>query len=88
MLAVDIGGTKVAVGLVDQSGVVERTQFPTPHRDCEGLLTGVAGAMHELAGVHGLEIGILLMLQLGLMVRLVTNQMAHARSGRSMVLPL
>lgn len=29
-LAIDIGGTKIAIGLVDGDAIVERRQFPTP----------------------------------------------------------
>ena len=37
-LALDIGGTKIAVGLVDADGtVVQRAQLPTPHSDAEAV---------------------------------------------------
>ena len=36
ILALDIGGTKIAAALVDSGGVlVHREQLPTPHADSE-----------------------------------------------------
>ena len=41
-LAVDIGGTKLAVGLVTEGGeLVSRSQVPTPERDVWGALSSL-----------------------------------------------
>lgn len=43
-LALDIGGTKIAVGLVDADGtVVQRAQLPTPHSDAEAVWAVTSG---------------------------------------------
>jgi len=55
--AVDIGGTKIAVGVVDEQGkVLARTQAPTdPHRYSEGL-EQIARMLREMSGKAGAEI--------------------------------
>ena len=42
ILALDIGGTKIAAALVDSGGVlVHREQLPTPHADSEQVWAAV-----------------------------------------------
>jgi len=55
--AVDIGGTKIAVGVVDAGGkVLARSQAPTdPNRYDEGI-RGIATMLRETAGKAGVEI--------------------------------
>jgi glucokinase len=55
--AVDIGGTKIAVGIVDDNGkVLARTQGPTdPNRYADGLKT-IARMLRETATTAGTEI--------------------------------
>src|SRR4029077_10925743 len=55
--AVDIGGTKIAVGMVDAGGkVLARTQSPTdPNRYDEGL-RAIASMLRETAENAGAEI--------------------------------
>lgn len=55
--AVDIGGTKIAVGLVDGSGrVLAKTQAPTdPERYSEGIET-IAHMLRETARTAGVEV--------------------------------
>ena len=53
VLAVDVGGTKLAAGMVDRSGRLARAaQAPTAGRDAEGLFEVLVGVIDEvLAGV-------------------------------------
>src|SRR5690606_32861642 len=50
VLAVDIGGTKMAVGVVDPDGdLLVRNQVPTPgHRDGDELFAALAAALEAL----------------------------------------
>lgn len=51
VLAIDIGGTKMDVGLVDERGEISRrTVVPTPPGDAEGLWSALAGAISRLDG--------------------------------------
>lgn len=51
-LAVDIGGTKIAVGLVDDDGeLVHRAQLPTPEGDAEAIWTVLASLVTEALAV-------------------------------------
>jgi glucokinase len=54
-LAIDIGGTKLAVGLVDHDGrLITRTQAPTVATDADGLFATLAGLVDEvLAAADG-----------------------------------
>ena len=48
-LGVDIGGTKTAVGLVNETGaVVERLVVPTPKDSAESLVAAIANAVRDL----------------------------------------
>ncbi|WP_028649649.1 ROK family glucokinase [Nocardiopsis sp. CNT312] len=52
-IGVDIGGTKVAAGAVDDEGrILDKVKYPTPSHDPEGLADVVAHAVHELRGRH------------------------------------
>ncbi|MGB8405163.1 MAG: ROK family protein, partial [Mycobacterium sp.] len=61
VLALDIGGTKIAAALVDANGrLVHRAQLPTAHADAEAVWSGIdtllgealrAAAGHPVAGV-------------------------------------
>ncbi|HET7489081.1 MAG TPA: ROK family protein [Acidimicrobiales bacterium] len=49
-LAVDVGGTKLAAGVVDGAGAVVRSaRAPTPSGDAEALWAAVAGLVEEVA---------------------------------------
>jgi glucokinase len=52
VVAIDIGGTKIAVGIVDRDGRIrERRTVPTPSdRDADGLFDAATAAVAELAG--------------------------------------
>ncbi|WP_306367580.1 ROK family glucokinase [Nocardiopsis sp. CC223A] len=53
-IGVDIGGTKVAAGVVDHDGrILDRVKYPTPANDPRGLADVVAKAVDELRGRHG-----------------------------------
>ncbi len=55
-IGVDIGGTKIAAGVVDEEGrIVEHLLRPTPARDVEQVAETIAEAVRELA--KGREIG-------------------------------
>ena len=52
-VGVDVGGTKVAAGVVDDGGViVESTRVPTPADDPRRLRTTITELVQELAGRH------------------------------------
>ncbi|HEX2902541.1 MAG TPA: ROK family glucokinase [Jatrophihabitans sp.] len=52
-IGVDIGGTKVAAGVVDDHGkVVDRTRRETPGTDVRATEATIADAVRELAGRH------------------------------------
>jgi glucokinase len=53
-LAIDIGGTKIAVGLVDDGGVLgHRAQLPTPQRDAEAIWAVVDSLVTEALAEAG-----------------------------------
>ncbi|MBJ7336820.1 ROK family protein [Mycolicibacterium sp.] len=54
-LALDIGGTKIAVGLVDPDGQLQHhAQLPTPHGDAEAIWSVASGLLAEaLAAADG-----------------------------------
>jgi glucokinase len=61
VIGVDLGGTKIAAGVVDRSGAVERQQLvPTPTSSQAELLEGLDAVVAELIGdgVAALGIGI------------------------------
>ncbi|HJC70788.1 MAG TPA: ROK family protein, partial [Candidatus Brachybacterium intestinipullorum] len=52
-IGVDIGGTKIAAGVVDEDGeIIATTTRSTPATDPEQLETAVADAVAELRGAH------------------------------------
>lgn len=64
VLALDVGGTKIAAALVDADGrLVHREQLPTPHGDAEtvwAVVDTLIGAAREAARggvIHGVGIG-------------------------------
>lgn len=62
VVAVDIGGTKVAAAVVDTAGVIgARAQAPTLGDDAEallGLVTGLVGDVVDAAGVDVVGVGV------------------------------
>jgi glucokinase len=62
-LALDIGGTKIAVGLVDPDGdLLHHAQLPTPDRDAEAIWAVAEGLLTETlaaadGGVRGVGVG-------------------------------
>jgi glucokinase len=53
---IDIGGTKIAGGVVDEDGtVVEELKVESPARDVEAIEDAVAGLVGELASRHDVE---------------------------------
>ena len=54
-LALDIGGTKIAVGLVDPDGnLIHHEKLPTPHDDAEAIWTVAEGLLADaLAAADG-----------------------------------
>ncbi len=52
-VGVDVGGTKIAAGVVDESGVIiDQTRVPTPADDPKELRAKIAELAGELAGRH------------------------------------
>jgi glucokinase len=52
-VGVDVGGTKIAAGVVDEAGkLLASTRRDTPAEDTGGVLAGIADAVRELAGIH------------------------------------
>src|SRR3990170_4923647 len=50
---VDVGGTKILGGVVDETGsVVERLRVESPATDVEAIEEAIAGLVRELAGRH------------------------------------
>ena len=57
-IGVDIGGTKVAAGVVDKDGqILDKVKYPTPANDPGALADVVAKAVEELRGRDGASIG-------------------------------
>ena len=55
-LGVDIGGTKIAAGVVDENGtILAQVRRPTDPTDAPSIDRAIAAAYHELAAEH--EIG-------------------------------
>lgn len=56
VLAVDIGGTKMAVGVVDAEGaLVARGQVPTVGHDADGLFASLVDLVDRIRGAAGVE---------------------------------
>ena len=52
-VGVDVGGTKIAAGVVDEAGkLLAHTRRETPAQDTPGVLSGIADAVRELAVSH------------------------------------
>lgn len=48
-IGVDVGGTKVAAGVVDESGLIlDRTRVDTPPHDPDAVVAAIAGAVDQL----------------------------------------
>src|SRR3954451_14888132 len=55
VLAVDVGGTKMATGVVDRAGRVEgAVEVPTPAADAEGLFAALRDAIGQSLAAVGL----------------------------------
>jgi glucokinase len=57
-IGVDVGGTKIAAGLVDAQGLIHnRVRWPTPAGSPEKILRGVADVVEQVIASSGLERG-------------------------------
>lgn len=55
-VGVDIGGTKIAAGVVDEQGkILTRTRRRTPSRDLDAVQNIVIEVVNELAARHTIE---------------------------------
>ena len=55
-MGVDVGGTKIAAGLVDESGeILQMTRVETPATDVSQIAEAIGGACRELASCHEVE---------------------------------
>lgn len=57
-LGVDVGGTKVAAGVVEAAALSDEVEHPTDLSSPEALLDGVASAVDELIDRHGQPAGV------------------------------
>ena len=54
-IGVDIGGTKIAAGVVDEEGsILEIVKVPTPQTS-EGVVDAIATAVHDVSAGHTVE---------------------------------
>jgi glucokinase len=52
-VGVDVGGTKIAAGVVDEAGkLIAHTRRETPAQDTRGVLSAIADGVRELAQTH------------------------------------
>lgn len=60
VIGVDLGGTKILAGLIDDGRVLQTVEHPTPNSSQEALFDGLAKAVHELPldGVAAVGFGI------------------------------
>ncbi|HNX80161.1 MAG TPA: ROK family protein, partial [Prolixibacteraceae bacterium] len=61
IVGVDVGGTKIAAGLVDGDKIIRQTQVPTPNdRPQTEVVNAVIQAIEEVydSGVKGIGIGV------------------------------
>ncbi|KMO84258.1 sugar kinase [Mycolicibacterium chubuense] len=57
ILALDIGGTKIAAGLVDADGTLtHHEQRPTPHGDAESVWAAVAALLADVRAASGTDV--------------------------------
>ncbi|WP_375431702.1 ROK family glucokinase [uncultured Friedmanniella sp.] len=55
-IGIDIGGTKVAAGVVDEQGqILDRRQLPTPSRSPQAVEEAIVGLVGELSTRHRVE---------------------------------
>lgn len=55
-IGVDVGGTKIAAGVVDEQGaIIDRTRKATPSQDPAGIVATIVEATQELAEKHEIE---------------------------------
>lgn len=55
-IGVDVGGTKIAAGAVDEDGtIVASVRVPTPARDVDAIADAIARAVDELRGAGDIE---------------------------------
>lgn len=58
-IGVDLGGTKIAAGIVDETGAISaRHEMPSDLDDASSVAEQIAGLVHALGGSEGLGIGI------------------------------
>jgi glucokinase len=59
-IGVDVGGTKIAAGVVDEAGnILERSQVPTPAEDPAAIVSAIVGLAREVDGGRGIgDIGV------------------------------
>ncbi|NEE01799.1 ROK family glucokinase [Phytoactinopolyspora halotolerans] len=56
-IGVDVGGTKIAAGVVDEKGaIVARTRRDTPSRDVAGIVGAIVAVTRELAADHDVDV--------------------------------
>jgi glucokinase len=66
-IGVDVGGTKIAAGLVDAQGHIhDRVQRPTPAGSPENILRGIADVVEEVIAASSLERGAIEAVGLGI----------------------
>ena len=55
-IGVDVGGTKIAAGVVDEEGkILSRLRRESPATDSDAMQETIAGLIHELAADHDVE---------------------------------
>lgn len=55
-LGIDVGGTKIAAGVVDEAGVIlERTQVPTPAQDPTAIVDAIVDLARQVDGGRGID---------------------------------
>ena len=55
-IGVDVGGTKIAAGVVDEKGaIIEMVKRPTPAANASGTIEVISDAVRELLGRHDVE---------------------------------
>src|SRR5260221_9259527 len=55
-IGVDVGGTKIAAGVVDEKGaIIEMVKRPTPAANASGTIEVISDAVRELLSRHEIE---------------------------------